>query len=456
MHRPTGLTERQRERLATMRQREDATFSDRVPTSLALGSKARAVMPNGVPMAWMAGLYRTPPLWVSSGRGARFTDVDGNVYVDFNICDMSAALGYANPRLSEVIAERAALGVQMFLPVEAALAVCEQLRLRFGLTQWQFTLSASSANTEALRLARLATGREGVLLFGGKYHGHLDETLWSDEGAGVVAESLGVRAPSQDLAVVDFNDLDAVVRVLRLGRTAAVLAEGVLTNCGTVLPEAGFLAGLREACTAYGTLLIMDETHTQFDFYGGAVAHYGVAADLVTGGKGIAGGIPIGAYGMTDELAGLLESHLENDAAGVPGIALGGTLFGNALSLRCAEVVLAELMTPPEYERIAMLGTRLADGIEATAREHELDWRAHRFGARTGYCLGPELPKTAHEAHASLDPMFADTRRVFFANRGVWDAISTSGPHPGFAHKVSDVDDYMSVLDDFLDELCSP
>lgn len=176
--------------------------------------------------------------------------------------------------------------------------------------------------------------------------------------------------------------------MIKLGRTAAVLTEGVLTNCGTVQAEAGFLAGLRAACTEHGTVLIMDETHTQFDLYGGAVTEYGVAPDLVTGGKSI---------GMTGELAGVVESHLENDAAGVPGIALDGTLFGNALSLRCAEVVLTELMTPTDHERIAMLGTLLADGIEAAAREHELDWRANRFGARTGYCLGPELPKTAHE-----------------------------------------------------------
>jgi len=184
----TGLTERQRDRLTAIRQREDAAFRARVPKSLALGSKARTTMPSGVPMAWMAGYYRTPPLWVSHGRGATFTDVDGNSYLDFNVCDMSAVLGYAHPRLTQVIGEQAARGVQMFLPVESALAVCDQLRMRFGLPMWQFTLSASTANLEAIRIARVATGRQGVLLFGGKYHGHLDETLWSDEGAGPVPE----------------------------------------------------------------------------------------------------------------------------------------------------------------------------------------------------------------------------------------------------------------------------
>jgi glutamate-1-semialdehyde 2,1-aminomutase len=450
----SGLTEQHRARLSRIWQREEAAFRVRIPTSLALGSTARATMPNGVPMAWMAGFYRTPPVWVSHGQGPTFTDVDGNAYLDFNVGDMSTVLGYAHPRVTEVIAQQAARGVQMFLPVESALAVCEQLRLRFRLPMWQVTISASTANTEALRIARVATGRQGVLMFGGKYHGMIDETLWSDDGSGLVPEAIGVgHAAPPDLVVVDFNDLDAVDRALRREQMAAVLTEGVLTNHGTVLPDPGFLAGLREVCTRYGTLLVLDETHTQFDLYGGTVTHYDVMPDIVTGGKGIAGGIPIGVYGMTRDLAGLLEQNLGDEAGNEVGIALGGTLFANALSLACAEVVLTELMTPAEHERIAGLGSRLADGIEDAAREHGLDWRAHRFGARSGYCLEPELPRTAREADASLDPLFADARRAYFANRGVWEAISTSGPHAGFAHVAADVDVYLGVLDGFLSEM---
>ena len=452
----TVLTGQQRGCLTRIQDREEAAFRARIPKSLALGSKARTTMPGGVPTPWMAGYYRTPPLWVAHGSGATFTDVDGHRYLDFNVCDMSAILGYAHPRVTQVIGEQAARGVQMFLPAEPALAVCEQLRLRFGLPMWQFTLSASSANTEALRIARMATGRQGVLVFGGKYHGMLDETLWSDDGTGLVPEELGVGTVAPPgLAEVDFNDLEAAERVLRQGRTAAVLIEGVLTNCGTVLPEAGFLPGLREACTRSGTLLVMDETHTQFDLFGGAVSRYGMSPDIVTGGKGIGGGIPIGAYGMTTELAGLVESNCADETGTVAGIALGGTLFANVLSLACAEVVLTELMRPADYDRMAGLGGRLADGIEAAAWERGLDWRAHRFGARTGYCLGPELPRTAREAHASLDPLFTDTRRMYFANRGVWDAISSSGPHPGFSHQASDIDEYLGILGDFLDEMCA-
>ncbi|WP_052389976.1 aminotransferase class III-fold pyridoxal phosphate-dependent enzyme [Streptomyces sp. NRRL B-24484] len=444
----------QRRALTVIREREDAAFRARVPGSLALTARARSRMPGGVPMQWMAGFYRTPVLWLAHGRGPTFTDVDGNDYLDFNVGDMSTVLGYAHPRLTETLAAQADRGVQLFLPTESALAVCEQLRLRFGLPQWQFSLSASNANTEALRIARAATGRQGVLLFAGKYHGQLQETLWTDDGTGLVPECTGLAAPP-DLDVVDFNDLAAAERVLGRRGCAAVLIEGVLTNCGTVLPEPGFLPGLREACNRHGTLLVTDETHTQFDHYGGAVTHYGIAPDMVTGGKGISGGIPIGALGMTDGLADLVAAQLADELGDTVGLALGGTLFANALSLACAEVVLTELMTPAEHQRIARLGERLADGIEAAARSRGLPWRAHRFGARSGYCLQPELPRNAREAHAGLDPLFTDARRVYFANRGVWDAIGSSGPHAGFAHDTADIDTYLGVLDAFLGEMCA-
>ena len=189
----SGLTDIQRDRLRTIWEREAAAFRARIPRSMALGQAARASMPNGVPTAWMARFYRTPPPWVDRGQGATFTDVDGNTYVDFNIGDMSSVLGYAHPRLTEVIAEQAARGVQLFLPAESALNVCEQLTLRFGLPMWQFTTSASTANIEALRIARVATARQGVLLFDGKFHGMLDETLWSDDGAELVPEGFGGR-----------------------------------------------------------------------------------------------------------------------------------------------------------------------------------------------------------------------------------------------------------------------
>jgi glutamate-1-semialdehyde 2,1-aminomutase len=449
------LTAEHIRRLERIRQREDAAFRSRVTTSLGLDLKAREIMPHGVPMAWMAGLYRTPPLWVSHGSGATFSDVDGNDYLDFNICDMSAVLGYAHPRLATVISEQALRGVQFFLPVEPAFAVCEQLRLRFGLPKWQFTLAATSANVEALRIARLATGRAGVLLFGGKYHGHLDDTLWTQHQGDVVPEALGIGpAPPSDLTVVDFNDLDAVARVLSRRRTAACSPKGCSrTVCRAARPRlpdrtSGSMCQLRHSAG------------DRRDPYAvRRVRRHGEALwPLARDGhrrQGHRRRHPDRCL-RHDRRAGRARGrqHRGRHPARARD-ALGGTLFANALSLTCVAFVLTELMTPAEHDRIAALGGRLADGLDSAFRTRGLEWCAQRFGARTGYCLTAEPPRNAREAHASLDPWFVDTRRVFFANRGVWDAILTSGPHIGFAHDESHVDRYLQVLGEFLDEMCA-
>jgi glutamate-1-semialdehyde 2,1-aminomutase len=144
--------------------REDARFAAEHPKSLALLERGRRVMPNGVPMAWHVGSYHHPPPWAVEGHGARFSDVDGHTYSDFNIADMSMFCGYAPEPLVRAVSDRIARGHQFLLPVEDAIVVSEELARRYGLPMWQYTLSASQANTEAIRVARVVTGRDKVLL----------------------------------------------------------------------------------------------------------------------------------------------------------------------------------------------------------------------------------------------------------------------------------------------------
>jgi glutamate-1-semialdehyde 2,1-aminomutase len=138
---------------------------------------AARTMPNSVPMSWMATLHEHPPIVVDRGSGARFTDIDGNQYLDFNLADTSMFAGYGVQAVTRAVADRMAAGAQFMLPTEDSLAVSDELGRRFGLPSWQFTLSATQANTEALRVARAVTGRSAVLMFDGKYHGHADDTL---------------------------------------------------------------------------------------------------------------------------------------------------------------------------------------------------------------------------------------------------------------------------------------
>jgi glutamate-1-semialdehyde 2,1-aminomutase len=440
-----------RELVWTIRAGEQLQFDSRTRRSAELAERARRTMPDGVPMAWMAGLYGHQPIFVARGEGCRFTDVDGTTYVDFNQADLSATCGFAPPPVLDAIAERAARGLQFLLPTEEAIEAAELLADRYGLPAWQFTLSASGANAEAIRLARHRTGRDAIVVFGGHYHGHLDDTLVEGDERTARPHLLGLnRRAAADTRVVPFNDLAALERVLARGDVAALIAEPALTNAGVVLPDDGFHVGARELTRAHGALLVLDETHTQTFAYGGLTRAWGLEPDVIALGKSTGGGVPVGAYGMTDDLREWMEQH-RDVFVGRPGLATGGTTYGNPLSLAAVVATLRHVQTPAAFERVAALGARLADGIEATAFSHGLPWRAHRLGGRSGYCLEPQLPRNAEEAARSLDVELIDLRRVFMANRGVWDAIAGAGPAVSFAHTEADVEQYLDVLEKFLD-----
>ena len=413
-------------------------------------------MPGGVPMAWMKGLYRTPPLYVARGEGASFLDVDGNRYLDFNVADLSMTMGFGPGPIVEAVSRQAAEGAHFLLPNEDAIAVSEELARRSGLPFWQFTLSASGANTEVIRLARFLTKREKILVFEGHYHGHLDETLVERDGERAAPGLLGLPAHAGAATlIVPFNDLEAVDAALKGEEVALVMTEPALTNCNVVLPQAGFLEGLRDVTRRHGTLLCYDEAHTYQFAYGGLVRDWRLEADFHVLGKGLGTGISLGLYGMSSEIGKLAADHLDVDI-GAPGLATGGTTYASALAAAAARAALFEVLTPEAYERARALGARLAEGLERVFDAHSLPWRAFRLGPRSGYCMTPELPKTYDQAKASLDSHLIDTRRVFMANRGIWDAIASAGPQASFAHGEADIDTYLAAADDFITELLGP
>jgi len=441
-----------RERLDAVRERELERFAELRPRGMRLLEEARPSMPNGVPMTWMATLYDHPPIIARHGSGAAFTDVDGNSYLDFNLADTSMFTGHGVAAVARVAADRVAAGAQFLLPTEDAAEVAVELGRRFGLPAWQFTLSATQANTEAIRVARAATGRSEVLMFDGKYHGHADELLGELDDARVVPEGLGVPADAtRHVRLVQFNDLEAVERELAGGEIACVLTEAAITNTGVIQPAAGFHRELRRLVTEHGALLAIDETHTLVAGPGGLTAHWDLEPDVVVLGKSISAGIPLGAYGMTQSVADVL--HHRPSASYAEEIATGGTLFGNALSLAAARVTLRDVLTKEAYAHAAELGRRLADGIEAIAAERGLAWRAHRLYNRSGYTHGSTLPSNALEARASFDLRLYNLQRLYMANRGVWEAIDSAGPACGIQTSEADVDRYLDVLDDFLREL---
>jgi glutamate-1-semialdehyde 2,1-aminomutase len=442
------------ERLGALRDRELERFDELRPRATRLLQDAAAWLPNGVPMTWMASVYDHPPVIVAEGHGASFTDVDGNTYLDFNLADTSMFGGYGDERVARAVGDRVAAGAQFLLPTEDAAIVAQELGRRFGLPRWQFTLSATQANVEALRVARTLTGRRAVVMFDGKYHGHADELIAQRRDSAVVPEGLGVPVDAtRHVRIVPYNDLDAVEAELRRGDVACVLAEAAITNAGVIMPADGLHAGLRRLTREAGAVLVIDETHTLTAGPGGLTERWRLEPDVVVMGKSIASGIPLGAYGMTETAAAVL-THTPG-AEFRDEIATGGTLFSNPVSMAAARVTLTEVLTPADYEHAATLGEQLADGIEVVARRHDLPWRAHRLFNRSGYTHAPELPSNAAEAHARFDPTLFNLQRAYFANRGVWEAIDTAGPACSTRAADEDVERYLELLDAFLDEVCA-
>ena len=436
---------------------ENARFVAARPRSMALQKRARDSMPRGVPMAWMDDLYDHPPVWVAHGAGSRFTDVDGHTYLDMYVADMSAFCGHAPAPVVDAVTRRIALGNQFLLPGEDAIVVAEHLAGRYGPAKWQFTSSATQANTEVIRLARELTGRQIVVLFDGKYHGEGDATLVVAQDGEVVAESRGLPPwITAQARVVAFNDAAALEAALAPGDVALVLAEPAMTNVGFLLPAPGFHEALRRLTRDAGTLLAIDETHSLVCAHAGLTGAWGLDPDFLVLGKSIAAGVPLAAYGMRDEIADLIAPPEEPRVVSgvvVDEVATGGTLFANALSMAAGRAALLEVLTEDAFAHTASLGERMAAGLRAAIARAGVPWSVVQHGAHAFYFFSPEPPVDGAGSRATDDPALRALVRVFMANRGVWESGWWLGPTVSVAHDVDDVDRYVAVFGEFLTEV---
>lgn len=445
------------DRIGTLEARENARFVADRPISGALLARSRRTMPRGVPMSWMDDLYEHPPIFVAGGRGSTITDVDGHEYLDMYVADMSAFCGHAPPAVVDAVARRMGLGNQFLMPGEDAIVVAEHLAVRYGMPKWQFTLSATQANTEVIRLARAATGRQRIVLFDGKYHGHGDATLVVLDGDAVVPEEHGLpRWISGDARVIAFNDVDALAAALAPRDVALVLAEPAMTNVGFILPEPGYHEALRRLTRETGTLLAMDETHTLVTAYGGLTREFGLEPDMLTIGKSIAAGVPLGAYGMTEAIAAHIvppdEHHVVSGVV-VDQVSTGGTLFANALSMAAGRAALLDVLTEEAFARTAELGRRMADGLRLAIRSVGLPWTVVQHGSHAAYVFADHAPRNGAQARAADDPRLRALMRVWLANRGVWESGWWLGPTVSVAHTPADVDRYVAAFGACLADL---
>ena len=411
-----------REKLAQLNQREQQTFVLRNPKSQAAFEKADHLF-GKVPMTWMNKKAGGFPIYLDCALGNRIWDIDGNEYIDFALGDTGAMAGHSEPHVVAAITRRVKElgGLTTMLPTEDAEWVAKNLTERFGMAKWSFALTATDANRWAIRLVRAITGKPKILFNSYCYHGSVDESLIivGPDGEGMsrpgnVGSPVDVTTTSR---VAEFNDLAGLERQLKNGDVAAVLMEPALTNIGIVLPEPGYLQGVRELTRKYDALLIIDETHTFSAGYGGMTKRDNLEPDVFVIGKAIAGGIPTGTYGLSAHLAEKILSRTDLDLVDMGGV--GGTLAGNPLQVAAMRATLEQVLTEDAFRYMIDLATVFTDGVNQLFEKYNLPWAINQLGTRAEYRFARPYPKNGTEAFNAADAELEDYLHVYLANRGI-------------------------------------
>nr|ART39069.1 H536 [uncultured bacterium] len=404
--------------------------------SQRLFERALAVIPGGVnsPVRAFGAVGGQPP-FIAQAHGARLRDVDGTDYIDY-VCSWGAViLGHAAPTVVQAVQAAAARGLSFGAPTGAEVELAETLcRLVPGMQQVRLVNSGTEATMSAIRLARAATGRRLLLKFAGCYHGHADSLL-VNAGSGAltfgVPSSPGVPPELAALTLsAPYNDLAAVEALFaeRGADIAAVIVEPVAGNMGCVLPQPGFLEGLRRVCDGHGALLIFDEVMTGFRVaLGGAQARFGVTADLITLGKVIGGGLPVGAYGGRADLMAQM--------APAGPVYQAGTLSGNPLATAAGLATLALVQQPGFYERLEATAAALTAGLQAAADAAGVPFSTVHVGGMFGFFLRDTAPRDLAEAQQADVARFG---RLFRALLGEGLNFAPSAFEAGFVTAAHD------------------
>ena len=404
-------------------------------------AKAQKVIPGGVnsPVRAFRSVGRDP-VFIDRGEGAHIWDIDGNRYLDFVGSWGPLIVGHAHPDVVAVIKRVAERGTSYGAPTEIETVLAEEVLKAYpSMEMIRMVNSGTEATMSALRLARGVTGRTKIVKFEGCYHGHSDQLLIK---AGSGALTYGVPTspgvPSQIAATTisaRFNDLEGLREIFQRegDEIACVILEPVAGNMGVVLPEDGFLQGVRRLTEEYGALLIFDEVMTGFRVsYGGAQAHFGIDPDLTCLGKVIGGGLPVGAYGGK-------RRFMEQIAPSGP-IYQAGTLSGNPLAMNAGLTTLKLLQRPGTYEALASKTTRLAEGLKQLASEAELPIWVNAIGAMFSAFFTDVSVKDYASACTSDVERFAKYHRGML-ERGIYLAPSQyEAVFLSTAHTESDID----------------
>ncbi|MEY4607004.1 MAG: aspartate aminotransferase family protein [Ilumatobacteraceae bacterium] len=410
-----GLAERAKQITA----RELDAYVRRTPGSQAANERARKVLPMGVPSSFQA--YDPHPVVVRRAQASWMEDVDGNRYIDYDMGFGALFSGHCHPAVRRALEAQLDDGTLFVTPCEMNADVAELLAERYGLPMWRFTNSGTEATMDAIRVARGITGRDKIVKVEGGYHGHHDEVMISmkppiaeagpaDAPIAIPSTAGITRGVLADTKIVPYNNPEALERVLRNGDVAAFIVEPVMENIGICRPQPGYLEAVREITRRYGTMLIFDEVKTGITAgWGGATGALGVTPDLVSLAKSIGGGLPLGAFGGTQECMDQITRgrvvHL-------------GTYNGNPLCMAAAKAVLAEVCTPEATDATIARNRRLLDACDRIIADAGLPAHTVQFGAKGCITWAPE-PIRNYRDYKATDFDLAFAQWIHGINRGV-------------------------------------
>jgi glutamate-1-semialdehyde 2,1-aminomutase len=409
-------------RLDAVIDEQERVFLDRQPRSAQILERARRQLAGGVTSSWQ--ISRPQAVWLSHGAGSKVFDVDGTEYVDLHGGYGAGLAGHAHPAVVAAVTAQVRAGTHFAQPTESALLVAEELARRFGLPLWRFCNSGTEATMDAVHLMRAITGRDLIIKVEGSYHGHHDSVQVSvapeeakmgpaDAPRSAVATSGVPDAIVALTRVVGFNDTAALTRVLdeHRGRVAGMIVEPIMMNAGIVVPDAGYLAAVRDLLHDHGALLTFDEVKTGLTAGpGGASGLLGVTPDIVCLAKAIGGGVSVAAVGGTAEVM----EHVANGD-----YEMVGTFNGNPLAMAATLAMLTEVATPEAYRRVAGLQAAATAGVEAAIGSAGLPAHVVSVGAKGCATFSPR-PVRDYRDFLAIDDRFNHAHWLFQHNGGVF------------------------------------
>jgi glutamate-1-semialdehyde 2,1-aminomutase len=438
-------------------QKEIATYEKRTPKSAEAHKRALQRIPLGVASNYRA--YDPYPLFVKEGKGGRLWDIDGNEYVDHNLCFGALMAGHCHPAVVKAIEGALRIGTTFGMPHDMEWELAEEICKRYPVEMVRFGSSGTEVTMHACRMARAATKRDKILKFEGAYHGLHDTALVSvkpkKEDCGdpdaptSVPGGMGVPQGSiENVVIASFNNLGSVENRFKQfpGQIAAIILEPILMNVGLCMPQPGFLEGLREIASKNGALLIFDEVKTGAKLaWGGASDFFGVKPDMICLAKSIGGGAPLGAFGASRAVMDLISQHK---------VFHGGTYNTNRISMAAGLATFREVLTRENYEHVGKLSKKLTEGYRKTVAKTGLQAYVVSAGVNGALMLYPQEIRNYRDWTAIDVDLW---RHYWFAmvNRGVlpqpywWDEQWTISVQ----HTEADIDKHLAVFEEIASAL---